>query len=124
MVYRSSTMNNIPVKTPHYPVDLVPLAMQLKALAHPARLAILQTLSDRGTCVCGEVVDILPLAQATVSQHLRALRNAGLIRGEVDGPRTCYCLDPSAINELVDVLEKYLRGIATDSNAGGNLDCC
>lgn len=117
-------MNHPHVQAPHYPVDLVPLAIQLKALAHPARLAILQTLSNRGTCVCGEVVDILPLAQATVSQHLRALRNAGLIRGEVDGPRTCYCLNSSAINELVNVLEKYLRGIGTDSNGGGSLDCC
>ena len=68
-----------------------------KALAHPARLAILQTLARRGTCICGEIVEVLPLAQATVSQHLKVLREAGLIQGEVDGPRSCYCLDAEAV---------------------------
>ena len=64
-----------------------------RALAHPARLEILRTLAGRGTCVCGQIVDVLPLAQSTVSQHLRVLREAGLVCGESDGPRTCYCLD-------------------------------
>ena len=64
-----------------FPDRLAALASRAKALAHPARLAILQTLGQRGTCVCGEVVDVLPLAQATVSQHLRTLRDAGLVRG-------------------------------------------
>ena len=66
-----------------------PLARTCKALSHPARLAILQTLAQRGTCICGEIVDVLPLSQATVSQHLKVLREAGLIRGEIDGPRSC-----------------------------------
>ena len=73
------------------------LAARAKALAHPARLQILRTLAARGTCVCGQIVDVLPLAQATVSQHLKVLREAGLIRGETDGPRSCYCLDAEAL---------------------------
>jgi len=71
------------------------LARACKALAHPARLAILQTLAQRGTCICGEIVEVLPLSQATVSQHLKVLREAGLIRGEVDGPRSGYCINAS-----------------------------
>ena len=73
------------------------LAAWAKALAHPARVQILRTLAERGTCVCGQIVEVLPLAQSTVSQHLKVLKEAGLIRGDVDGPRTCYCLDPAAL---------------------------
>lgn len=73
------------------------LARLAKALGHPARVAILRLLIRRDTCVCGEIVDELPLAQSTVSQHLKQLKEAGLIRGEVDGPRVCYCVDEGAI---------------------------
>ena len=69
------------------------LAAQLKALAHPARLRILELLAQRGECVCGEIVDVLPLAQSTVSQHLKILKAAGFLVGTIDGPRSCYCLD-------------------------------
>lgn len=65
-----------------------------KALAHPARVAILDVLLRQKECVCGVLVDELPLAQATVSQHLKVLKDAGLIRGEIEGPRSCYCIDP------------------------------
>jgi ArsR family transcriptional regulator len=81
------------------------LAEQLKALAHPARLAILEVLAARGTCICGEIVEVLPLAQATVSQHLKVLKEAGLLRGRIDGPRSCYCLDQdvlAAVRLLID----------------------
>ncbi|HVP38239.1 MAG TPA: arsenite methyltransferase [Candidatus Saccharimonadales bacterium] len=67
------------------------------ALAHPARVAIVRMLLERGECVCGQIVLGLPLAQATVSQHLKVLKQAGLVRGEVDGPRVCYCIDPAGI---------------------------
>ena len=73
------------------------LAELAKALGHPARVAIVRLLARRETCVCGEIVDELPLAQSTVSQHLAQLKRAGLIRGEVDGPRVCYCLDEGAV---------------------------
>ena len=89
------------------------LAARLKALAHPARLAILRTLAERETCICGDLVEVLPLAQATVSQHLKALREAGLIRGEVDGPRSCYCLDADALRRVHEAVGALF----------GQLDC-
>jgi ArsR family transcriptional regulator len=76
------------------------LARLAKALGHPARVAIMRILLRRTTCVCSEIVDELPLAQSTVSQHLKQLKEAGLIRGEVDGPRVCYCADEGTIARL------------------------
>jgi ArsR family transcriptional regulator len=76
------------------------LAGLARALSHPARVAILRYLAARGTCMCGQIVDVLPLAQATVSQHLKVLKEAGLVQGEVDGPRTCYCVNPGAMKRF------------------------
>jgi len=73
------------------------LARLARALGHPARVAIMRLLLRRAGCVCGEIVDELPLAQSTVSQHLKQLKEAGLIRGEVDGPRVCYCVEPGTM---------------------------
>ena len=70
------------------------------ALAHPARIQLLRLMLTRGGCVCGELVAEMDLAQSTVSQHLKILRDAGLIQGEVDGPRVCYCANPQRIQEL------------------------
>jgi ArsR family transcriptional regulator len=84
------------------------LAAWLKALAHPARLRIVEVLAARGTCICGEIVEVLPLAQATVSQHLKILKDAGLLQGTVDGPRSCYCLDAAALRALRRALDKRL----------------
>ncbi len=90
-----------------------------RALSHPARLEILRTLSSRGTCLCGQLVDVLPLAQSTVSQHLRVLREAGLICGETDGPRTCYCLDAAAIGRARAALDALFDGLdAAESCCG------
>jgi ArsR family transcriptional regulator len=69
------------------------LATLCKALGHPARVAILRHLLQVDSCICGDIVNILPLAQSTVSQHLKQLKEAGLIRGEIEGPRICYCAD-------------------------------
>lgn len=77
--------------------DLVALARVARALAHPGRLHILGVLASRRGCVCGDLVEALPLAQSTVSQHLKELKAAGLVRGEVEGPRTCYCVDEAAV---------------------------
>jgi len=74
------------------------------ALGHPARVAIVRFLKQKGVCICGEIVDVLPLAQSTVSQHLKTLKDAGLIRGETDGPRTCYCLNPAALDRIRQLL--------------------
>ena len=76
------------------------LAALAKAIAHPARVQIIRLLVRKTTCVCGDIVDELPLAQSTVSQHLKVLKEAGLIRGEVDGPRVCYCIEPRALRRL------------------------
>jgi ArsR family transcriptional regulator len=76
------------------------LAGLCKALGHPARLAILRYLAGRSTCTCGDIVDQLPLAQSTVSQHLKVLKEAGLVVGEVEPPRVCYCLNRRALEEL------------------------
>lgn len=69
------------------------IAMYAKALAHPARVAIIEMLLKSASCVCGDIVEELPLSQSTVSQHLKELKNAGLIKGEIEGVKICYCID-------------------------------
>ncbi len=76
------------------------LAVLAKALGHPARVQILRLLVHRDVCICGDIVDELPLAQSTVSQHLKVLKEAGLIRGEIDGPRVCYCVEPAVLRRF------------------------
>ena len=86
-----------PVEGPEADGELAALA---KALGHPARVRILRLLSRRTGCICGEIVGELDLAQSTVSQHLKVMKEAGIIQGEVDGPRVCYCLDPRTLRRL------------------------
>lgn len=76
------------------------LAAFAKALAHPARIAILKVLAQKNACICGEIVEVLPLAQSTVSQHLKELKEAELINGTVDGPRSCYCINWKAFEKF------------------------
>lgn len=76
------------------------LAALAKALGHPARVKIVRILLRESGCICGDIVEELPLAQSTVSQHLKVLKDAGLIRGDVDGPRVCYCIEPHALRRL------------------------
>ncbi len=76
------------------------LATLAKALGHSARVQILRLLVRKDACICGDIVGELPLAQSTVSQHLKVLKNAGLIRGEIDGPRVCYCIEPRTLRRL------------------------
>lgn len=76
------------------------LAKLAWAIAHPARVQIVRLLIGREACVCGEIVDCLPLAQSTVSQHLKILKESGLIQGEVDGPKVCYCINPGKLEQL------------------------
>jgi len=71
-----------------------------KALGHPARVQILRVLLASDSCLCGDIVEQLPLAQSTVSQHLKVLKEAGLIRGDIDGPRVCYCVEPRVLRRL------------------------
>lgn len=111
IVYRRLTMNAPPFPQPAAqappPADAGPpdtrlgaLAERLRALAHPVRLTVLETLSGQDRCVCGEIVRALPLAQSTVSQHLKVLLDAGLIRSRTEGARSSYCLDRDAVNAL------------------------
>lgn len=80
------------------------LAALAWAVAHPARVRILRLLIARGECVCGELVDAMPLAQSTVSQHLKILKDAGLIQGEIDGPRVCYCVNAAGLARLKELV--------------------
>ena len=86
------------------------LALMLKALGNPVRFQIVQTLAERQTCITQEIVDSMPLAQSTISQHLKVLREAGLVRGEIEGPATCYCLDPQGVRWLKEQIEAWLPG--------------
>ena len=109
-------------KADQFEKPLPELAEQSKALSHPARLAILQILAKRDRCICGEIVDDLPLAQATVSRHLKVLKEAGLIQGTIDGPSVCYCLDPQGIRALRQQMKSFLgdlldTGVSTSISA-------
>jgi ArsR family transcriptional regulator len=94
-------------------------ATMLKALGHPARVAIVEYLIKCDSCVCGDIVDRLPLAQATVSQHLKALKEAGIIQGTVEGTSVCYCIDAKA----VQFLKSYFITLA-DRIEKQNQTCC
>ena len=84
------------------------LAGLAKALGHPARVAILRLLLTRGDCICGDIVDRLPLAQATVSQHLKVLKESGWIQGTIDGPRVCYCAKPETVRTFSALFEALI----------------
>lgn len=88
------------------------LAVLAKALSHPARIAILELLAARRACICGEIVDELPLSQSTVSQHLQALKVAGLIQGDIEGPKVCYCLSPKGVTALERLVPKFIARIS------------
>jgi DNA-binding transcriptional ArsR family regulator len=93
-----------------------------KALAHPARIAIIEHLLNVNTCICGDLVDILPLSQATVSQHLRELKDAKVIKGSIDGNSICYCLNEETLGHITQILQGYsekIKACGTDQNK-----CC
>ncbi len=96
-------------KTKDYSAQELSIAKYAKALSHPARVAILNVLLKKQSCVCGDIVDELPLSQSTVSQHLKELKEAGLIKGDIDGASVCYCIDEkewtkakSQLNQMFD----------------------
>ena len=80
------------------------LAALAKALGHPVRVRILRILASRDVCICGDLVDELPIAQSTVSQHLKILKEAGLVQGEIDGPRVCYCIKGPTLEKLKELV--------------------
>ncbi|MFM6954406.1 MAG: ArsR/SmtB family transcription factor [Sphingobacteriaceae bacterium] len=96
------------------------MAVFAKALGHPARIAILRILATQNSCICGEIVEVLPLAQSTVSQHLKDLKEAGLVKGTVDGKKSCYCIH----GENMDKFTKQLTGLFNTLNEQKSFTCC
>ena len=92
------------------------MASLFKALSHPARIAIVEYLLSVDSCICGDIVDVLPLAQPTVSQHLKELKNANIIKGSIEGTAICYCLN----QETISTIENYFKGITSQLNK----KCC
>lgn len=106
-------------KTEHFTDKQNEIATLAKALGHPARIAIMEYLVKVDTCICGDIVNELPLAQPTVSQHLKELKNAGLIKGDIEGNTICYCIDEKALNKL----QAYFGNISTKLQKRKNT-CC
>ena len=96
-------------KTDHYSGYQNEIAKIAKALGHPARVAIIGYLVQQNACICGDIVNELPLSQPTVSQHLKELRNAGIIKGDIKGNSICYCVDRQVIERLSDCLSDILE---------------
>lgn len=105
-------------KTSEFGAIEIRLAKYAKALGHPARIAILRILASKATCQCGDIVEELPLSQSTVSQHLKELKEAGLIKGEIEGVKTCYCIDEKEWKLAKTWLNKLFDGYK------GCSDCC
>lgn len=93
-------------KTEHFTDKQNEVALLTKALGHPARIAIIEYLIRVDTCICGDIVNELPLAQPTVSQHLKELKNAGLIKGSIEGNAICYCINEKSIEKLINYFSK------------------
>jgi ArsR family transcriptional regulator len=104
------------------------LARMLKALGNPVRFMIMQKLAEKQMCITGEIVEFTTLAQSTVSQHLKVLREAELIKGEVDGPATCYCINPAGIRWLKSKIEEWMPECCADIRPSVDKmcdsDCC
>lgn len=100
------------------PLDLL-IAKYAKALSHPARVAILNLLLKKQACVCGDIVEELPIAQSTVSQHLKELKEAGLIKGDIEGASVCYCIDINEWNKANGILNNLFQEVKMMPNK-----CC
>lgn len=106
------------MKKKEYTQAQIEMANLAKALGHPARMAIMDYLASVDTCICGDIVDELPLAQSTVSQHLKELRNADLIQGTIEGNAICYCINTETIQKFKNYISRFSTQI-TEENA-----CC
>jgi DNA-binding transcriptional ArsR family regulator len=104
-------------KTEHFTEKQNEIALIAKALGHPARIAIIEYIVKVNACICNDIVNELPLAQPTISQHLKELKNAGLIKGSIEGNTICYCIDEATISRL----QNYFNTI---SNKISNKECC
>ena len=106
-------------KTSHFTDKQNRVATMLKALGHPARIAVMEYLLKVDTCICGDIVNELPLAQPTVSQHLKELKNAGLIKGDIEGNSICYCINEKAL----EIIQKYFTSLSTRVEKK-KINCC
>lgn len=95
------------------------IALLFKALGHPARVAIVEHLLSVNTCICNDLVGVLPLSQATISQHLRELKETGIIQGTIEGNSLCYCLNSQTLSEIKDILDTFLH-----ENMENKPTCC
>ncbi len=111
-------MSDVVTKARGLTWDEARLAQMLKALGNPLRFRIVQYLAGRQVCITGDIVEFTEMAQSTVSQHLKVLREAGLIRGEVEGPATCYCLNPEGILWLKEQIGNWLPECCKNMTAG------
>lgn len=100
------------------------LAAMLKALGNPVRFRIMQYLADKQMCITGDIVEFTTLAQSTVSQHLKVLREAGLIEGEVEGPATCYCISTEGMQFLKNQIDRWLPNCCTPEQGTAESNCC
>lgn len=114
-------MNDMIKSASEFQEEDVALSKMAKAIGHPARLAILKTIAARKECICGEIVDVMPLAQSTVSQHLRELKKAGLIKGRIFGTKSCYCIDWEGLELLMKEFGEF-TGFLLKNNPEGS--CC
>lgn len=115
--YKYNTMGA--TKTDHFTEEQNDLAIIAKALGHPARIAIMEYLLKVDTCICGDIVNELPLAQPTVSQHLKELKNAGLIKGSIEGTSICYCINEPGIEKIKGFFQHI-----TDHLEKKRTECC
>jgi len=106
-------------KTEHFSENQNTIAIMAKAIGHPARVAILDHLLKVNTCICGDIVNELPLAQPTISQHLKELKNAGIIKGTIEGNSICYCIDEEALHSLQSYFSNMLSKLAIKKT-----ECC
>lgn len=114
---RNETTNKmVQSKTELFDKELTEQALLFKALAHPARLRILQYLSESNTCITGNISDEIPLSRTTVNQHIKELKDAGLIKGEIKGVKTKYCLNPEKIDQLKSVIQQFVNGLSHSSS--------
>lgn len=94
-----------------------------KAISHPARIAILSKLAESNMCICGEIVEVLPLSQSTVSQHLNELKKAGLVQGTIDGQKSCYCINWKILSEKLELLNSFTDKLKIQNKSINN-NCC
>ena len=111
------------IKKDTYSKSTVEIASFANAISHPARILILNTLAKKGSCICGEIVEVLPLSQSTVSQHLIELKKVGLVKGTIDGQKSCYCIDWVKLRKKLEILNDFSQSLEA-LNIKSKQNCC